>query len=152
MNLAPVWRSSRANGERFIDSSTVAPEDEVGGGMSIQLQMEQMPGYLVARATGVDVAAEGLRQTELIAEHCKRTNNDKLLIDTRGFDVKVSLVDRFFLGKTLRIFACYRMKVAYVCRPDQLDPKMFAMLVAQNRGVTAEAFTDFQAAEEWLLK
>jgi hypothetical protein len=120
--------------------------------MSFQLQMEQMPGYLVARASGVDTAAEGLRQTELIAEHCKGTNNDKLLIDTRGLDVKVSLVDRFFLGTTLRIFACYRMKVAYVCRPDQLDPKMFAMLVAQNRGVTAEAFTDFQAAKEWLLK
>jgi hypothetical protein len=26
------------------------------------------------------------------------------------------------------------------------------VMVAQNRGVNVDAFTDFQAAEEWLLK
>jgi hypothetical protein len=98
------------------------------------------------------VAAEGLQQTELIAEHCKRTNNDKLLIDTTGLEIKASLADRFFLGERLRIFARYRIKVAYVCRPGQLDPRKFGAFVAQNRGVTIEAFTDFQAAEEWLLR
>src|SRR4030095_1168236 len=120
--------------------------------MSIQLQMEQMPGYLVARATGEGPAEEGLQLTELIAEHCKGAKNNKLLIDTTGLGVKVSLADRFFLGERLRIFACYRIKVAYVCRPGQLDPRKFGAFVAQNRGVTIEAFTDFQSAEEWLLK
>ena len=117
--------------------------------MSIQLQMEKMPGYLAVRVTGEGAAEEGLQLTELIAEYCKRTNKDKLLIDTTGLEVKVSLLDRFFLGE---IFARYGIKVAYVCRPEQFDSERFAILVAQNRGVTIETFTDFQAAEEWLLR
>jgi hypothetical protein len=44
-------------------------------GMSIQLQMEQMPGYLAARFIGVGVRGEASQQFELIAEHCKLTNN-----------------------------------------------------------------------------
>ena len=120
--------------------------------MSIQLQMEQMSGYLAARFTGVGAPPEGSQQAELIAEHCKRTNNDKLLVDTTGVALKISLADRFFAGKRWRIFAGHRIKVAFVSRPEQIDPGKFAILVAQNRGVTVETFTDFQAAEEWLLK
>jgi len=48
--------------------------------MSLQLQMEQMSDYLAARFTGAGVPEEASQQFELIAEHCKRTKNDKLLI------------------------------------------------------------------------
>jgi hypothetical protein len=120
--------------------------------MSFQLQMEQMSGYLVARFIGTAMPGEVSQRFELIAEHCKRTNNDKLLIDTTGFNVKVTLVDRFLLGERLGIFARYKIKVVFVSRPEQLDPRKFAVMVAQNRGVDVDAFTDFQAAEEWLLK
>ena len=120
--------------------------------MSIQLQMEQMPGYLVARFTGVGAPPQGSQQTELIAEHCKRTNNDKLLIDTTGVDLKISLLDRFLAGERLGIFARSGIKVAFVSKPEQIDPGKFTILVARNRGVTVETFTDFPAAEEWLLK
>jgi hypothetical protein len=126
--------------------------DEIGVGMSIQLQMEQMPGYLAARFIGSGEPGEASARFESIAEHCKRTNNDKLLIDTRGYDVKVSVVDRFFLGTSSRIFAVLRIKVAIICRPEQLDERRFGRLVAENRGVTVEVFTDFQSAKEWLLK
>jgi hypothetical protein len=61
-------------------------------------------------------------------------------------------VDRFLLGERLGIFARYGIKVAFVSRPEQLDPRRFAVVVAQNRGVKVETFTDLQAAEEWLLK
>ena len=120
--------------------------------MSFQLQMEQMSGYLAARFIGTAIPGEASERFELIAEHCKLTNNDKLLIDTTRFDVKVSILDRFLLGERLVIFARYRIKVAFVSRPEQLDPRKFAVVVAQNRGVKVETFTDFQAAEEWLLK
>jgi len=120
--------------------------------MSFQLQIEQMPGYLTARYIGTAIPGEASQRFELIAEHCRRTNNDKLLIDTTGFDVKVTLVDKFLLGERLGIFARYRIKVVFVSRPEQLDLRKFAVMVAQNRGVNVDAFTDFQAAEEWLLK
>jgi len=120
--------------------------------MGFQLQMEQMSGYLAARFIGTAMPGEASQRFELIAEHCKRTNNDKLLIDTTGFNAKVTLVDRFLLGERLGIFARYRIKVVFVSRPEQLDPRKFAVMVAQNRGVKVETFTDLEAAEAWLLK
>jgi hypothetical protein len=120
--------------------------------MSLQLQMVQMPGYLAASFIGVGVPGEVSWQFASIAEHCKRTKNDKLLIDTTECDVEISFIDRFFFGKRLLVFARHRIKVAFFSRPEQLDPRKFGALVAQNRGASVDAFTDFQAAEEWLLK
>ncbi|HZF39025.1 MAG TPA: hypothetical protein VE715_09390 [Blastocatellia bacterium] len=114
--------------------------------------MEQMSDYFATKLVGSGVLEEVLRQFELIAEHCKLANNNKLLIDTTGLDIKVSMIDRFLVGERLAIFARYRIKVAFVCRPEQIDSRKFAGLVARNRGVTIESFTDYQAAEEWLLE
>src|SRR5262249_38434115 len=69
-----------------------------GGGMGFQLQMEQMPGYLVARFTGVGTPAEVWQQYELIAEHCKRTKNHRLLIDTSRAEGGISILERFLMG------------------------------------------------------
>ena len=120
--------------------------------MDFQIQMEQMSGYLAARFIGTAMPGEGLLQFESIAEHCKRTKNNKLLIDTTAFAVKISVTSGYFAGERAEIFTRNGIKVAFVSRPEQIDPGKFAILVAQNRGVTVETFTDFQAAEEWLLK
>ena len=114
--------------------------------------MEQMPGYLAARFIGMGAPGEASERFESIAEHCNLTKNNKLLIDTTRYDVTVSVVDRFFLGTSLLIFAGHRIKVAFFCRPDQIDPGKFGTLVARNRGVSVDVFADFKAAEEWLLK
>jgi hypothetical protein len=120
--------------------------------MSFQLQMVQMPGYLAARFIGVGEPGEVSWRFESIAEHCKRTKNDKLLIDTTECDVKVSFMDRFLFGERVLVFARHRIKVVFFSRLEQLDPRRFGALVAQNRGASVDAFTDFHAAEEWLLK
>jgi hypothetical protein len=46
----------------------------------------------------------------------------------------------------------YGIKVAFIDIPERMDPRKFFLLAARNRGVNVEAFTDFRAAEEWLLK
>lgn len=121
--------------------------------MSFQLQMEQMSGYLAVRFIGEAEPGEGARQFESIAEHCKLTNNDRLLIEATEFKViKPYIAEKFFVGERLGIFARYGIKVVFVCRPEQIEPLKFAVLVAQNRGAKVEAFTDSQAAEEWLLR
>jgi hypothetical protein len=81
--------------------------------MGFQIQMEQMPGYLAAKFIGAGVPGEASEQFESIAEHCKRTKNDKLLIDTTGYDVKVSAIDRFLLGERLQVFVRHGIKVAF---------------------------------------
>jgi hypothetical protein len=49
--------------------------------MSLQLQIEEMPDYLIARFTGPGAAEEVWRQYETIAKRCKRANKNKLLLD-----------------------------------------------------------------------
>jgi hypothetical protein len=120
--------------------------------MSIQLQMEQMPGYLAARFIGVGVPEEVWRQFESIAEHCKRTKNNKLLIDGTGAVGKVSVADVFLAAKESRIFAQYGLQVALLRVPERMDLQNFGELVARNRWVNVRVVSDLQAAEEWLLK
>jgi len=42
------------------------------------------------------------------------------------------------------------MSVAMVCRPELIDPQKISVLMAQNRGATAEVFTNEAAAIVWL--
>jgi len=120
--------------------------------MSIWLQIEEMPGYLVVRFTGSGALEEVWRQFEMISERCKRANKNKLLIDFTGTYTGAPLADRYFLGERAQIFACYKLKVAGVLGPERFDPQGFGELVAQNRGVTVRAFTNVEDAKKWLLE
>jgi hypothetical protein len=120
--------------------------------MSVQLKLEQMPGYLAARFSGSGVAEDVWRQFELIAEHCKRANGDKLLIDITGAEGTVSIIEKYLAVEESRIFARYGIKVVFIETPERIDPRRFFLVAARNRGINVEAFTDFQSAQEWLLK
>ena len=120
--------------------------------MSFQLDLKEMPGYLAARFTGSGAAEEVWRQFELIAEHCQRAQIDKLLIDITNAKGTLSITDKYQAAEESRIFARYGIKVAFIEIPERVDPRKFFLLTARNRGVNVEAFTDWQAAEEWLLK
>jgi hypothetical protein len=120
--------------------------------MSFQLQIEETPCYLAARVTGVGTVEGSWRQFELIAENSKRANKNKLLLDFREAHAEISLAGRYFLVKEMRIFARYKVvKVAVVCRPEQIDYKKFGEMVALNLGVNGRVFTNVEDAEEWLL-
>ena len=119
--------------------------------MGLQLQMEQMPGYLAARFTGAGVAEEVSRQYELIAEHCKRAKCDKLLIDTTKSESEVSILERFFVAVRTQVFLFHDIKIAWVDNPARIHPQKFGEMVARNRLVNLRVFSNFQDAEEWLL-
>jgi hypothetical protein len=120
--------------------------------MSIRLfQIEQMPGYLVARFIGSGVAEDIWQEFEFIAKYCKRTKNNKLLIDGTRFNEKLSFIERYLAAEESRVFALYGIQVAIVDIPERIDPQKFAEMAARNRGVNLRVFTDFQAAEVWLL-
>jgi hypothetical protein len=120
--------------------------------MSFHLQIEEMPDYLAAKFTGAGEAEEIWRQFELIAEHCKRANKNKLLLDFTESYGTLSLVDRYRFGDVAEIFVYYKLiKVAVACRPEQLDRKKFGEMVARNRWVNARVFTGLEDAEKWLM-
>jgi hypothetical protein len=120
--------------------------------MNIQPQIKEMPDYLAVRFTGAGTAEEVSRHYKLIAEHCKRANKNKLLLNFTEAHGEVSLADRYFLGVEGQIFTHYNLKVATVDRPERIDPRRFGEMVAQNRGVNVRAFTNVEDALEWLLK
>ncbi len=121
--------------------------------MSVQLQIEEMPGYLSARSIGAGAVEEIRRQFEMIAEHCKRANKNKLLLDFREAYVNTSLTDRFFLVVGAQICAQHKVtQIAAVFRPGRVDPKGFDETVARNRWINARVFTNVEDALEWLLK
>ena len=68
--------------------------------MSLQLQMEQLPGYLAARFIGAAAPGEVSQQYESIAEICERTKNNKLLIDATRPDVKLTVSGNMAVGVT----------------------------------------------------
>jgi hypothetical protein len=120
--------------------------------MSFQLQMEQMSDYLAAKLSGACTAEEAWRQFELIAEHGRRANKNKLLLDLTECHGEISLADRYFFAESARIFARYKLiKAAYLARPEQVDSQKFGEMVARNRWINARIFTNIKNAEEWLL-
>jgi hypothetical protein len=121
--------------------------------MSVQLQIEEMPGCLVAKFTGACAAEKAWRQFELIAEQCRRANKNKLLLDFTRCHGEIYFADRYFFTESARIFAQYKViKTAYFARPDQVDSKKFGETVVQNRWVNARIFTNVEEAEKWLLE
>ena len=123
-----------------------------GVNMSVQFHIDVMQDYLAVRVTGAGAPEDVWRQYESFAEHCNRTNKDKLLIDYTEAYGEISLADRYFLGDRAEIFACHSIKVATVARPEQHDPRRFVEIVAQNRRVNYRSFTNTKDALEWLLK
>jgi len=142
----------RGSASGMIILKRIEVECKKGVKMSIQLQIEEMPDYLAAKFTGAGAAEEMWRQFGVIAEHCKRANKNKLLLDSTETYGNLSLADRYHLGDVAEIFMCYKLiKVAYVGRPEQLDPKRFGEMVARNRWVNVRVFTSVEDAEEWLM-
>jgi len=62
--------------------------------MSVRLQIDEMPGYLKARFIGAGATEKIERQFESLAEKCKSTKKNKLLLDFTEVSVDISLVDR----------------------------------------------------------
>jgi hypothetical protein len=120
--------------------------------MSVQLQIDEMPDYLVARFDGASTTEEAEQQFKLLAEKCKCTNKNKLLLDFTGIPADISLADRYAFGKLTLFFAQYKCKVAAVCKSEQHGSTCFIETVAQNRWVDLRVFTNVEDALEWLLK
>src|ERR1700741_1373409 len=120
--------------------------------MSVQLQIEEAPGYLIARFIGIGTVGDIERQFELLAEKRKGANKNKLLLDFTEAPTDISLVGTYELGKRTLVFAQFKCKVAGVCKSDHHDSACFLATVAQNRWVDLRVFTNLEDAEKWLLK
>jgi hypothetical protein len=120
--------------------------------MSLQLEFEERPAYLVARFSGAGTLLEARQQFGLIAERCRSANTLKLLIDTTGAQLAMSFAERVETGQSAFVFARQGIRVAMLPAPEQVDPGKIGEMVAQNRGVLNRVCTSLAEAEAWLLE
>ena len=76
-----------------------------------------------------------------------------LLVDTTqltGFGPPTTL-ERFEFAERCATAAEGKVKVAFLARPENIDPNGFGLAVARNRGFWAEMFDRESEAERWLL-
>ena len=77
----------------------------------------------------------------------------ELLANVRGLRAPYStltLFDRYSMAVRWADAAGTGLRVVLVTRPEMMDPEKIGLLMAQNRGVTGEVFTDASEALAWL--
>ena len=85
--------------------------------------------------------------------YCRENGIRRLLLDTTklsGFG-PIGTAERFAIGETLARAAMAAVKVAMLVRPELLDPELFGITVARNRGLFSNAFPSESEALKWLL-
>jgi hypothetical protein len=76
-----------------------------------------------------------------------------LLIDTTHWTghPNPTTLERFDWAEAFAIAARTKIKVAMVVRPEFMDPELFEVTVARNRGLFGNVFDSEKNALEWLL-
>jgi len=110
--------------------------------------------YATYRPVGETTRQQAIEIVALAIAHAREQNIAHLLIDTTrltGFAAPNTL-ERFSLGSLFARSAQGTVKVAFVAKAEMIDPQKFGLMVARNRGMTAEVFTDEAATLVWLLQ
>jgi hypothetical protein len=82
----------------------------------------------------------------------RRIGVNKLLVETRlvrGFDPP-GVAARFWFARKWADTAQGLVDLAIIARPEMIDPEKFGVLVARNRGTTANIFESEAQAAAWL--
>src|SRR5882724_3475176 len=113
------------------------------------LELEERDGYLEARFLGAFAVDRFNRQAEAASKACRVKKLKKLLVDLLRLDANLSTLERYELAShAVRVSA--GLRVALLVIPTFLDPNKFGLMVAQNRGLVVDAFTERQKAVDWL--
>lgn len=103
------------------------------------------PTGVVTFEQAVSIASEAMR-------HARALNLTDLLINAHGLSgfTSPSVFARYELALKWAESAGGRLRVALVVRPEVMDPQKIAVLMAQNRGVSGDAFLTEAEALAWL--
>jgi hypothetical protein len=118
-----------------------------------RVEIHEREAYVEARYLGSYSLETYKKQMELSVRACLERKQRLLLVDITdlaGF--APTTAERHQLGVTGAELSRDLAKVAALGTPEQIEPEPLAALVARNRGLRIEAFTDGKKALEWLLK
>lgn len=120
--------------------------------MNITFSLENREGYLLFIISGVYSKGDNfLSVPEVILKECQTIGKNKALLNIQSLGLKgFTDMDRFHFGARIAETLRGKVKLSAVCHEDIVS--RFAETVAKNRGAQFAVFTDFNQAEEWLVK
>jgi hypothetical protein len=118
-------------------------------GTEKELEVLDRDSFLEIRLLGEFSIARFKRQTEAASAACRDRKKGKMLVDMSSITAQLTTMERFDLASHA-VRATAGLKVALLVIPTFLDPNKFGLVVAQNRGMTVDAFMDRQRAVDWL--
>jgi hypothetical protein len=138
----------------FMQTDCGARHKEKPEGRNMRLidLKESEDGVLVATAAGRVSLSEAVSVFTKVCDVAAERGN-RILVDVLSVEGELSTMERYELGRT----------VAEYCKSRSLNPKVatvgtqplidgFGALVARNRGLLAETFSELQKARDWLKR
>lgn len=107
--------------------------------------------YVEAHLLGKFSASCFKEQAAAVATVCRDRKMKLVLLNATALEGRLSTMDRFEMGSQGAIFG-KGLKVAGVLREEMVDPGKFGVIVARNRGLATEVFSDRDKALAWLLE
>ena len=115
------------------------------------LEFRPQPGCLLITVRTREILEQKAATIQTIASTLKNGDLRAALLDTREVPGPVTFMDRFQLGVAAGRFL-RGLSIGVLARADQADPQKIGQLVARNRGVEVEVFTDPALADAWVQK
>jgi hypothetical protein len=113
--------------------------------------LESRDGLLWVTATGKASLNKAVMMLEKVVDAAVERGTNLILVDCSAVTGELSVLQQYEIGSVSAEYALQRslaLKVAVVGTPPVIDG--FAALVASNRGVTTETFSDTSNAVAWL--
>ena len=118
---------------------------------SVQIPFQAQSGGLIIRFNNRDLVERKPATFKALADLIKAHQAKVVLVDMRGIPGEASFLDRYELGEmTARHLP--RVTLGVLSTEPQLDRGRIALVVATNRGMRIEIFTDPAAADAWFAK
>jgi hypothetical protein len=119
-------------------------------GRVTEVEIVHRDGYTAVRFLG-DFSVEAFqRRAAAASEACRDGGSGRLFVDATCYDVRPTTLERYELALHA-VTVSAGLTVALLITPTFFDPAKFGLMVAQNRGLRVEGFTDRQKAIDWLL-
>src|SRR5271157_2674830 len=120
--------------------------------MPVNVKVINTKDFIKTTATGVlDFVASKQAILDIVSQ-IKQPGEYEVLVDTRGAEVVLSIVDLHELGEALANHpSLRRSKIGLLTPKKEVDDASFLETVALNRDVRIKAFTDFEQAITWLV-
>ena len=133
---------------------SLAPRSTLAGrpGMGIMKGLEQIGTRAYFRPVGVFTLAQGMAAVAAAIRAARDLGLVDMLVDVTGASgfASPNAFERYELGTAWADAAGPNLAVAFVARPELIDPQKIGAVVAQNRNAVADVFSSEAEALAWL--